>query len=519
VFIGAGHNSLAAAILLAEAGWKVGVFEQAEEVGGAIRTVEWTRPGFRHDAFSATHVLIFLSPFYRRMERRLREHGLRYLHFPVQMATIFPDGDTVGMHRTLEGTLESLGRQSREDAEGWRKLYDGYRSAREVFATLFGSPLPSLRSATALVGPRLELGSRGTMEFLQDLILPVRTLADRYFTTEKAKAWFAPWGLHLPFSPESAGSGAFAWLVLGAGQEPEGGMAMPEGGGGSLTGAMASLLESLGGEVRTRSGVEKVLVRRNTAEGVRLADGTEVRARKAVVACTSPTGLFLDLVGEEHLPPEFAGRVRRYRYGLPVMKVDYALDRPPAWIAGERVARTGLIHLARSVDQMSEAFNQALRGLLPKEPLVIVSQPTVLDSTRAPEGKHVLWVVARGPRRVRGDAAGEIPPGAWDEVKERFADRLTDIIETYAPGFKESVLERRILAPTELERLNPNLVGGDAGAGAVDLDQFYVFRPLPGWSRYATPVKRLYITGAATHPGPGVSAMSGSIVAGMLLKK
>ncbi|HCW51606.1 MAG TPA: dehydrogenase [Clostridiales bacterium] len=517
VFIGSGHNSLAAAVLLAKAGWKVGVFEQADEVGGAIRTAEWTLPGFRHDAFSATHVLIFLSPFYRKMRRELERHGLKYRHFPVQMASIFPDGDAVSMHRDLEGTLESLGRQSREDAAGWKKLYEGYRAAREVFSTLFSSPLPSLRTMGALLGPRLRLGPRGTMEFAQDFLLPIRVFADRHFSTEKGKAWFAPWGLHLPHSPETAGGGAFAWLVLGVGQDPEGGMAMPEGGGGSLTRAMASLLESLGGEVRTGVRVEKVVVRRNTAQGVRLADGTEVRARKAVVACTTPTQLFLDLVEEKLLPAEFVGRVRRYRYGVPLMKIDYALDRPPAWISGEETARAGLIHLARDIDQMSLAFNQALRGLLPEEPLVILTQPTVVDHTRAPKGRHIVWVVARVPHRVRGDAAGEIEPGEWRDIKERYADRLTDIVERYAPGFKASVLARKVLSPVDLEELDPNLVKGDAGAGAVELDQLYVFRPLPGWSRYATPVKGLWMTGAATHPGPGITAMSGSAVADVLL--
>lgn len=519
VLIGAGHNALTAGILLTKAGWRVGIFERGQDVGGAIRTAEWTLPGYRHDALANTHVFILISPFYRQMRAELEKYGLKYLRFPVPLASVFPDGDAVCMHRDLEQTLGSLGKQSAADADGWRFLYDLYKRYQETFVALFSSPLPSVRALAGLIRPRLGLGPRGTVEFAQMLIMSAGDFAGRHFSTAKARAWFVPWALHPDHSPETAGGGALSWIVLGTSQDPGAGLAIPEGGSGALTAALASLLRSLGGEIHLGQEVVRILLRGRTAQGVELAGGTRVKANRAVVAGLAPTKLFLDLVGEGHLPGAFLELVRRYRYGLSVVKIDYALDRAPAWIAGDEVGRAGNLHLASGVDSMSHAHNQALRGYLPDEPLLIVSQPTVLDPTRAPPGKHTLWVVVRSvPHLVKGDSRGEIQPGPWDRIKDRFADRVTGLLEGYAPGFRASVLGRCVLSPDDLERLNPNLVRGDVAAGSMLLDQSYLFRPFPGWSRGQTPIRRLYLTGAATHPGLGISTNPGYITARLLLR-
>lgn len=187
------------------------------------------------------------------------------------------------------------------------------------------------------------------------------------------------------------------------------------------------------------------------------------------------------------------------------------------WKAGEQASRAGVVHLSSGVDAISLAHNQALRGYLPEDPLVIVSHPTVADPGRAPEGRHVLWAVVRVPGTVRGDAACRMAPRTWRHLKERFADRITDIIEDYAPGFRARILARHVQSPEDLEAANPNLVGGDVACGSVDIDQSYAFRPIPGWSRHATPIGRLYLNSAAAHPGPGVHGMSGYVLARMLL--
>lgn len=519
ILIGAGHNALTAGVMLAKAGWKVAVFERAGEVGGAVRTAELTLPGFRHDLFSNTHAFVFISPFYRKMADELREHGLRYVKSRIPVASLFPDGDSVLMYDDLKLTLANLERQSAADAEGWKFLYDLYEKLRENFATLFSSPVPSLAAMRGLAGPRMRLGPKGNLQFVHMLALSARRFADQYFRTDKAKAWFVPWSCHPDFSPESEGSGAFAWVIMGVGQDPEAGMAVPVGGSGNFTRALASLLSSYGGEVHTKAEVDRVILSDGLARGVELADGTRVMADRAVIAGVAPTNLYRRLIGEEHLTPEFARLVTRYRYGLPVLKVDYALSRLPEWAAGEELKQAGLVHLNSSVDQISRAYNQALRGYLPGEPLLIVGQPTAVDPTRAPEGKHILWVIVRSvPYEIAGDADREISPASWDRVKERYADRVADTIERFAPGFKDSILGQHVMSPVDMERENPNLVQGDIGSGSTHLDQSYVFRPFPGWSNYRTPFRRLWLTGASTHPGVGVSTNPGYIVANLLLR-
>ncbi|MDQ7793334.1 MAG: NAD(P)/FAD-dependent oxidoreductase [bacterium] len=516
ILIGSGHNALAAAVVLARAGWKVVVFEQAREVGGGVRTAEWTLPGFHHDSFANRHLLIFLTSFYRQFAPQLRRHGLRYLRFDLPAATLFPDGDLVALHRDLSHTLASLTRQSAADADGWRRLYRLYSNLRAGISALLNSPVPAAGSLQALANARLRLGSRGNVDFAHLMTMSVRDMADRFFTQEKAKAWFAPWAFHADHTPETAGGAVLAWIALAAAQDPRAGLAIPEGGSGRLTQALAALLQSLGGEVRTGTRVTRILLRGTTACGVELSGGARVVARRAVVAGVPPTHLFLDLIGEDLLPPGFGRLVRAYRYGPSVVKLDFALSCRPAWIAAE-AGEAGNLHLTRSVDDISLACNQALRGYLPEEPLLLVSQPTVVDPGRAPPGRHVLWVEARSvPFAVAGDAAGVIPPGPWERIKEPFADRVA-LLETYAPGFRQCILARNVLSPADLERLNPNFVRGDAGAGSHLLDQFYLFRPLPGWSRFRTPFRRLYMTGASTHPGIGVSCASGHAVARMLL--
>ncbi len=517
VLVGSGHNNLVAGVVLAQAGWKVAVYERADEPGGAVGTDTNSIPGYRLDAFSNTHVLIFLSRFYHEMKDDLARHGLKYLRYEANIVSLFPDKTAVCQFPDLEGTLDDLGRLSADDAAGWEKLYGLYRDARDAFSTLFSGPIPSLASMEALAGARLRFGPRGNMEFTQLLTMSGRSFAERHFRSEKAKAWFLPYGLHPPLAPESAGAGVFAWVGLAVAQDPDYGLAIPAGGSGSLSAALVSLLRSLGGEVHCGVPVARIIVRGKTAKAIELEDGTQVEAGRAIIAGLAPTKLFGELIEPEALPADSMAKLRHYRYGAPRVKIDYALSRPPSWEAGDGARKAGLVHISPSVDAMSQAANQVVRGYLPGEPLLIVAQPSIIDPSRAPEGKHTLWVLTSVPYEVKGDSAGKIGKRPWLHMKERFADRVGDIIERYAPGFKESVLARHVMSPEDLEAANPNLVRGDISTGSTEFDQSYIFRPIPGWSRYATPISRLYLCGAGTHPGPGVHGMSGWALANMLL--
>ena len=215
--------------------------------------------------------------------------------------------------------------------------------------------------------------------------------------------------------------------------------------------------------------------------------------------------------------PRFDAKVARFRSGPGTMMIHLALSGLPDWKAGAELQRFAYVHLAPGYQVMSAAYAEAMSGLLPREPVLVVGQPTAIDPTRAPAGKHVLWVQVRVlPSDIRGDAAGTITATRWDEAKEPYADRVIALIERYAPGLSGKILSRAIMSPLDLERENPNLIGGDSLSGSHHLDQNFLFRPVFGWSRYATPVKGLYMVGASTWPGGGLNAGSGFMLAKIL---
>jgi phytoene dehydrogenase-like protein len=201
------------------------------------------------------------------------------------------------------------------------------------------------------------------------------------------------------------------------------------------------------------------------------------------------------------------------------MMIHLALESLPDWRAGPELQRFAYVHVAPDLATMSRAFAEAAAGLFPAEPVLVVGQPTAIDATRAPPGKHVLWVQVRVlPATIAGDALGRIPANAWDEAKDDYAERVLDILETYAPGLRAKILGRSIWSPLDLERENPCLIGGDNLTGSHHLDQNFVFRPVAGYSRYATPTPRLYLCGAGTWPGAGTGAASGYMLAKMLAR-
>ncbi len=210
---------------------------------------------------------------------------------------------------------------------------------------------------------------------------------------------------------------------------------------------------------------------------------------------------------------------KKFRYGPGTMMLHLAMSGLPDWSAGEELKRFAYVHLAPDLDMMSRAYSEAMAGQLPAEPVLVVGQPTAIDPSRAPEGKHVLWVQVRVlPAEIRGDTAGSIAARDWDSAKDAYADRVVEIIERYAPGTRAKILARHVESPADLERRNPNLVGGDNLAGSHHLSQNFLFRPVPGWARWQTPVRDLYIIGASTWPGAGTGAGSGYMLAKTLAR-
>ncbi|HKR99214.1 MAG TPA: NAD(P)/FAD-dependent oxidoreductase, partial [Candidatus Dormibacteraeota bacterium] len=319
------------------------------------------------------------------------------------------------------------------------------------------------------------------------------------------------WGMHLDFGPDVPGGATFPLLETFA--SAENGMVLGRGGASVVIDSLVSLLRSLGGELVLGSEVEEVLVEGGRASGVALAGGERIAAGRAVIAGVTPTLLFGGLVRAEFLDPEFLRKARRYRYGPGTLMVHLALDELPEWNAGPAAREQCYLHIAPYLDDMGLAYAQASAGLLPVRPTLVVGQPTAVDPSRAPDGKHVLWVQVRVvPGQIRGDAAGEISSTDWDEVKEPYSERVLDLLQEHAPSIRDHVLGKYVESPADLERANPNLVGGDQVAGSHHPMQHYLLRPIPGWSRYSTPIDGLYMCGAGTWPGAGVGAGSGFLL-------
>jgi phytoene dehydrogenase-like protein len=511
VVIGAGINGLAAAVHLSAKGWKVAVLERAAVAGGAVKTAEVTLPGFRHDLYAMNLSLFAGSPFFAAHKERLIEAGVEFVPAARSFATAFPDGTWLGVETDLEATAGRIAAQNPTDAQRWREMaaaFDG--DAPHIFA-LLASPMPSIAALRASFGAWRAGGAALLARLARLVLASPRNWLDENFSSEKLKVTMGAWGMHLDFAPDIAGGALFPYLESMANQKF--GMVIGKGGADTIIAAMVRALEAAGSEVRLGAEAVRVLTASGGASAVELADGERIEASRAIIANLNPRVL-------SHLlapPPLAHAQMARLRPGPGTMMVHLALPDLPDWAAGPALKSFAYVHLAPSFAAMAKAYTEALAGMLPVEPVLVVGQPTAVDPGRAPPGKHVLWVQVRVlPAKIDGDAAGRIAATNWNSAKEAYADRVVDLIERYAPGFRAKVLARTVLSPHDLERDNPNLVGGDSLSGSHHLDQNFLFRPAFGFSRYRTAVPRLYMVGASTWPGAGTGAGSGFMLAKIL---
>ena len=508
VVVGSGINSLACAAMLARAGWSVCVLEREDELGGAIRTSELSEPGYLHDVFSAWHPLWVGGAAHAELGEELAARGLEYLNTDHPSATLFPDGEAAFLLRSTDANVEELG-------DDWRAAVDSFLPNADLAFGVLGTELWSRDGFALALRAYRRLGRRGSVEFVGDVLASSRDWLTQTFDSERAHGLLAPWVLHTGLGPDAAGSG-FMTQVIGVAVQ-EGGMPIPRGGGARLVDALVRLIEDHGGSCETGRDVERVVVRDGKAAGVRLADGDEIPAARAVVANVTPTQLYGRLLAGHE---ELGGR---FRYGRSEMQIHYALSEPPRWQGDVRLGQTAIVHLTPALDGVSRAVNEAERGLLPAEATIVVGQPLTMDESRAPGGAGLLWIQLQElPWHVKGDAAGELDPGdgIWtEELRERYADRIQARIARHVPNLESSLRRRVTLSPADLQAANVNLQQGDPYSGSLALDQNLLWRPLAASPGHSTPVKRLWQIGASTHPGPGLGAGSGTLVAKRLLRR
>jgi phytoene dehydrogenase-like protein len=494
--IGAGPNGLVAAIRLAEAGRAVTVLEAAEQPGGAVRTEELTLPGFRHDTFSSVYPAAAASPVFTRMP--LERHGLRWIHPEACYAHPLPGSRAVALYRDLERTAASLDSAKRGDGQRWRgfvePLIEGFEAIRSTM--LAGFP-PLAGAGRLLTG----LGPLGAARF--GLLLPAsaRALGTRLFGGAGSRAWLYGSAGHGDVPPTSAGSAIAVTYLNLMGHVV--GWPSPEGGAQRLTDALVGYLGSLGGEVLTGAPVERIESSGGHVTGVRIAGGGRMDAA-VVIADVMPHALLALAAGA--LPSAYAALLRRYRYGPPTVKVDWALDGPIPWEAAEPRS-AGTVHVSGDESELLATI-AATQDRLPERPFLLLGQQSLADPSRAPPGKHTAWAYTHGPQTGVD----------WARELERHVERIEAQVERFAPGFHGRILDRHVMGPADLERRNRNLVGGDVGGGSYRLRQL-IFRPTPGPSPYRTPVTGLYLGSAATFPGGAVHGVPGDAAARAALRR
>ena len=516
ILIGAGHNALAGALHLAARGWKVGVFEQAPVAGGAIKTGEYTLPGFRHD-WAAMNLSLFAgSAFFKAYGPELVANGLEFAPVANPFASAFPDGRWFGVSTDVAATTARLAEFSNQDAKTWERLLAAFPADAKHLFGLLGRSMKLHALAYFLIKLMQSKGLSGTLDMIRFLLSSPRLWLTETFESDHVRSTLGAWGMHLDFAPDIAGGALFPYLEAMANQSF--GMVLGKGGADTVIRALVAAITARGGVVECNALVKRILHAGNQATGIELADGHVISASRAVIAGVAP-GALQRLVGATG-DDRFDQSISRFTHAPGTMMIHLAMSALPDWSAGRDLQNFAYVHLAPSLDQMARTYAQAQAGLLPDEPVIVVGQPTAIDPSRAPAGKHILWLQVRlAPGSITGDAAGRIKATNWKEAAAPFAERALDIVERHAPGTRQKILARRVVSPLELETDNPNLVGGDQLCGSHHLAQHFLFRPVRGHADGSTPIRSLHLTGACVWPGAGTSAGSGFLLARKLAGK
>jgi len=508
IVVGAGHNGLTCGYYLARGGLRVRVLERRHVVGGAAVTEEF-HPGFRNSV--ASYTVSLLNPKVIR-DMRLTERGLRVLNRPVSNFLPQPDGRYLTLGGGLERTQAEFRRFSPRDAEALPAYYDALERVADVLRDMVLRTPPDADGGVASLlravgqGRRLASLSLAEQRDVLDLFAKsARQVLDGWFESEAVKAAFgfdAVVGNYA--SPDTPGS-AYVLLhhIFGDANGVKGAWGHAVGGMGSITRLMREACEERGVEISTDTPVSRVLVDAGRAVGVRLESGEELFA-DAVVANVGPKLLYERLMDEGDLEPEFLRRVRGFRTGSGTFRMNVALSELPRFSAlpqpGEHL-QSGII-IAPTLDYMARAFLDAKRDGWSREPIVEMLIPSTVDDGLAPPGAHVASLFCQ-------QFAPELPDGRrWDDEREAAADHIIATVDRWAPGFAATVIGRQILSPLDLERTF-GLVGGDIMHGNMSLDQLWAARPVLGHADYRGPVKGLYMCGAGTHPGGGVTGAPG----------
>jgi phytoene dehydrogenase-like protein len=488
IVVGAGHNGLVAANLLADAGWSVLVVEATPQPGGAVRSGYVTAPGYLSDLFSSFYPLGYASPVIRGLGL-----DLEWRHAPDVFTHLLPDGRAALVSRDLERTMASMEQFAPGDGDRWASAYREWMSLSPHFVDALMQPFPPVRQGVGLLR---RLGPAGALRLARRALLSVRQLGSELFHGEGATLAMAGCALHTDLSPEEAGSGIYGWLLAMVGQET--GWPVPVGGAQKITDALVSRLLARGGEIVYSAPVSKVLIARGRAMGVRTAGGVDYRATRAVLADVPAPALYLDLVGERWLPPLMVDDLTHFRWDGATVKVDWAVRTRMPW-KNDAATGAGTVHLGADLNGLTRYSAALATDEMPDHPFLLLGQMTTSDPAHSPAGTESLWAYTHLPQRDHWEP---------DEIAAH-VERMEAVVEQHAPGFTREVVGRNVFSPADLQDQDPSLVGGALGGGTAAAFQQLFLRPVPGLGRADTPVDRLYLASASAHPGGGVHGAPG----------
>ncbi|NIJ18292.1 FAD-dependent oxidoreductase [Sphingobium vermicomposti] len=513
VIIGGGHNGLVCAFYLARAGYKVRILERRAIIGGTAATEEF-HPGFRNSV--ASYTVSLLQPKVIS-DMKLADHGYRVIERPIANFLPQPDGGYLKVGGGLERTQAAFAKFNRRDAAALPAYIDMLDGAADVLRALALKAPPNAGGGLSMVMAAIDQGrqiARLPVERQRDILglftKSARELLDGWFESEAVKA---PFGFDAVVgnyaSPDAPGS-AYVLLhhVFGQVNGRKGVWGHCVGGMGAITQIMARIVTGMGVEISLESPVSSVLTDDGRAVGVRLEGGGEVMGR-SIIANVGPKLLYERMIDPGDLPPDFRKRIAAFKTASGTFRMNVALSAPPSFAClpgmGEHL-QSGII-IAPTLDYMDRAFTDARREGWSRAPIVEMLVPSTVDDSLAPPGLHVASLFCQ-------QFAPVLPPGpdgrprSWDDEREAAADHVIATVDTHAPGFARSVIARQILSPVDLERIF-GLVGGDIMHGQMTLDQLWAARPVLGHGAYRGPMEGLYMCGAGTHPGGGVTGAPG----------
>ncbi len=520
IIVGAGHNALVTAAYLARAGWRVVVLERREVIGGACVSEEiW--PGYK--VSTASYVNSLLRPEIIR-ELELAKYGFEMLPRNPSAFSPFPDGRYLMLGPDKDMTRREISKFSPRDAEALPK-YEAMleRVADFIEPTLMMTPPDpwsltprNLTTMVKLGWGFLKLGRKDGAAAIEILTGAARPILERWFESEQLKVLLATDAVIGAMAAPSMPGTAYVLFhhVMGETNGVRGVWGYVRGGMGGISNAIAGSARAAGAEIRTHADVARILVRNGAVEGVALADGTELRAPRVASGADAHV-TFGRLVERKELPDDFAAAIDALDYRSASLKINVALRELPDFTACPGTApgpqHRGTIHICPTLDYIEEAYDDAKYGRPARNPMLECTIPSVLDDTVAPKGQHLMSMfIQYFPYAL---STGQ----PMEEAKEAFADRCFDIMTQYAPNFRRAVIDRQVLAPVDIER-RYGLTGGNIMQGAMSLSSLFFMRPIAGYADYRSPIRGLYLCGAATHPGGGVMGASGYNAAREILR-